>query len=398
MSGLREAGVIAGLSLRYLGAHRVRTGYLVLTLVLAFASYVLLAALGSPFAPGVAPKGGAAGDISISALYGALPARYARKIAWMPGIKQVTYGNYLAAYCRPGVIVNLNGRVLVPGPPGSMLSEFQSGSGINFTPGQMRAWHKNRDAVLVGDVQARRCHWRSGQLFTLKGMTAGQAGFPVRVVGIYHASKGPAAAMANQVALAHHAYLEGLRPAAARGTVEWMSATAADPRAAPRLAAEIDAYFARRSPPTLSSVSTVAQGALAQFGNVLKIVALVMVAVFVCALIVTVNVTAHAAAQRRAQLAVLRVLGFSRTALVGIFAGELLYVMLLGGGGGIALGLALWRWVIGPLLPAGLSALFTVSATALYVAPALAVGVVLLSGLIPLAEVLRLRAVRLSAP
>lgn len=395
MLRLREIGVIAGLSWRYLGAHRVRTAYLVLTLILAFASYILLAALGSPFAPDLSAKSGMKGTIKINALYGALPARYAQKIVHMPGIKSVTYGNYLAVYCRPDVIVTLNSQVTLPG---SGLNGLQTSLGVKFTPAEARAWHRNRDAVLVGDALARRCHWHPGQLFTLKGLTAGQSGFPVRVVGIYHAQKVAGAAIANQVAAAHYAYLNGLRPPGAQGSGGWMLATAADPSAAPRLAAKIDAYFARRSPPTTSSVSTVTQGALAQFGNVLKIVALVMAAVFACALIVTVNIAAHAAAERRAQLAVLRVLGFSRTALVGIFAGELLYVVLLGGGGGIALGLALWRWVVAPLFPAGLSALFMVPTQALYLAPALAAGVVILSGLIPLAEVLRLRAVRLSAP
>jgi len=388
MLKLRKIGVIAGLSWRYLGAHRLRTAYLVLTLVLAFASYVLLAALGSPFAPDLAAKSGVKGTIKINALYGVLPTRYARRIAHMPGIKKVTYGNYLAVDCRPDVIVTLNSQVTLPG---SGLNGLQTSLGVKFTPAEARAWHRNRDAVLVGDALARRCHWHP----TLK---RGQSGFSVRVVGIYHVKKAGESAMFNQIALAHYAYLDGLRPPGAPGSGGWMSATAADPSAAPRLAAKIDAYFARRSPPTTSSVSTVTQGALAQFGNVLKIVALVMAAVFACALIVTVNIAAHAAAERRAQLAVLRVLGFSRTALVGIFAGELLYVVGLGAGMGIALGLALWHWVIAPLFPAGLAALFTVPASALYLAPALAVGVVILSGLIPLAEVLRLRAVRLSAP
>ena len=120
-------GVIAGLSLRYLRAHRVRTAYLVLTLVLAFASYVLLAALGSPFTPDLAAKSGVKGAIKINALYGALPTRYARRIAHMPGIKEVTYGNYLAAYCRPGVAMTLNSQAALPD---SGLNGLQTSLGI----------------------------------------------------------------------------------------------------------------------------------------------------------------------------------------------------------------------------------------------------------------------------
>ncbi|MGH8274517.1 MAG: FtsX-like permease family protein [Gammaproteobacteria bacterium] len=130
----------------------------------------------------------------------------------------------------------------------------------------------------------------------------------------------------------------------------------------------------------------------------LKIVEFVMAAVFACALLVTANVAAHAAAERRSQFALLRVLGFSRSWLVLLATIELLYVSVIGCGLGLALGLTLLHWVIKPLLVSWLPGLFTVPASTLALAPAIAAGIVLISALIPAWEVFRLRGARLSAP
>lgn len=374
---------------RYFAAQPLRTAYLIFTLILAFASYFLLVALGSPFSPAKSANSQHAGFIYVRALYGALPEHYAREIASINGVKRVRYGNYTPVQCRAGVTATLNGVASVGGPAIPSVAH-------SLSPGKLQAWYKEHNGMLVGDALARRCHWQVGTLLTFQGGTGAQSAIKVRIVAIYHVgAKNP---VLNQVALVHYDYLDELNAASERGRVSSLSVYAANPNQAAELAVAIDTYFADHSPPTESSTATASQDALAQFGDVLKIVEFVMAAVFACALLVTVNVAAHTVAERRAQFAVLRVLGFSRWWLFWLVTVELLYVAALGCGLGLALGLALLHWVIDPLLGSFFAGLFIVPASAIYLAPVIAAGIVLVSMLIPVWEIFRLRAARLAAP
>lgn len=64
-----------------------------------------------------------------------------------------------------------------------------------------------------------------------------------------------------------------------------------------------------------------------------------MLAVFLCTALVLVSALAHATAQRRAQMALLQVLGFSRGVLFGGFTLEGLFIVLLGATLGVGVGL-----------------------------------------------------------
>jgi putative ABC transport system permease protein len=79
----------------------------------------------------------------------------------------------------------------------------------------------------------------------------------------------------------------------------------------------------------------------------------VMIAVFLCAALVLISVFAHAVTQRRPQMALLQVLGFSRGVLLGSFALEGSFIMLVAAGMGIGIGLLTLH-----LLPAALGQFF----------------------------------------
>lgn len=369
------------LAARHLAAQPLRSASLTITLILAFTGYTLLVALGSPFAPKTSVNSQLGGRIYVSALYGTLPKRYARKIAGMNGIKSVAYRNYIPVMCRPHIAATLNGVAAIGGPPSPLVLQ-------SLSPMEANAWRENRHGMLVGDALARRCHWHEGALLSLAD------NLKVRIVAIYQAEP----SVLNQVALVHYDYLDSLKPTDQQGNVAIIDAKAAEPGQAGKLAVTIDARFANSSPPTASKIITSTQGAFARFGNVLKIIQFVMAAVFACALLVTTNVAAHTAAERRTQFAILRVLGFSRSWILNLTVTELLYVAILGCGLGLALGLALLYWIIKPLLGSFFTDLLAVPAGALYVAPAIAAGIVLVSVFIPAWEIFRLRSARLTAP
>lgn len=375
--------------LRYRG---LRAVYVVVTIIIVFICYTLLAAIGSPFSATKTPISTTLGNISIGLLGGSplgtgLPASYAQEIAAMAGIRSVYFGNYMPIDCRGGVNAILNGQGAINGP---------TESEIPLSPTEREAWRRERNAVIVGYILAKRCHWRKGMFLTVRGVVGARPVFKIHIVAVYHAnSRNP---VLNQVADAHFRYLDRLKPSDEQGDVMWMSAKVANPHQAAHLATIIDAHFANRSPPTYSSTATASQGALAQFGNVLKIIEFVMAAVFACTLLVTLNVAAHAIAERRSQFVLLRLFGFTRTWLTGLVLTELLYVVALGCGLGLAFGLALLHWVVKPALGPVFSSFFTVPVSALILAPALAAGIVLISTLIPVWEIFRLRAARLTSP
>jgi ABC-type lipoprotein release transport system permease subunit len=377
------------LATHYLIANPFRSAYLALAIFLAFASYTLMIALGSPFGPAKLPKTPYAGGISVKAAYGSLRLSYAEEIARIPGIKSVHYDAFMTASCRSDVVAQINGRGAIGDTAIPLIAPLLSSV-------ELREWRRDRRAIIVGNALAKRCQWHSGMLLTLQGGLGSHPTLKVHVVAIYHAgSKFP---MMNQTALVHYQYLDGLNPPGDQGEVLAVDAQATDPEQAKRLAVTIDAYFANHSPPTESSVDTTSQSALAQFGNILKIIEFVMAAVFACALLVTVNVATHAAAERRVHFALLRVLGFSRTWITMLAAAELLYVAILGCGLGLALGLALLHWVVKPLLGSVFAGFFAVPVSALELAPAIAAGIVIVSVLIPAWEIFRLRAAQLSMP
>jgi ABC-type lipoprotein release transport system permease subunit len=376
------------LAIRYLAAEPLRTVYLALTLTLAFASYALLAALATPFTTTNGSQSEEAKTINVSAAYGALPTRYASEIAKLPGAASVEYSDFMPVQCRSNVTATLNGMAAIGR---SAIPEVRA----LLSTAEAQSWGKT-NAMLVGDDLARRCHWKAGEFLTLKGEMGSQPTIKIRIAAIYHAGSGNPAL--NQVALVHYRYLDSLKPTNMQGNVQSLQVRAVSAGEAVRLATTIDTHFSAASPPTRSSVNTARQGALAQFGNVVKIVQFVMAAVFACALLVTVNVAAYAAAERRAQFAMFRVLGFTRTWIAALNVVELLYVVTLGCGLGLALGLALLRWVLAPLLGSFFAGLLSVPASALALAPAIAAGIVIVSMLLPAWEIFRVRATRLTAP
>ncbi|MGH8272933.1 MAG: hypothetical protein ACRES9_01570, partial [Gammaproteobacteria bacterium] len=236
---------------RYLAEKPLRATYLILTLLLAFTSYTLLIMLGLPFAPNDTPKITNAGVIGIGASYGSLPARYAREIARLSGIESVQYGDFMPVQCQTGITATLNGMAGIGASPIPNITQ-------SLKPTELQSWRNGFNGMLVGDALAKRCHWHTGELLTLQGEMGAQPTIKVRIIAIYHVgAENPAL---NQIAVVHYRYLNGLNPADKQGSVMWMSAKAADPRQAARLATIIDIHFANSSPPTESSASAAGQG------------------------------------------------------------------------------------------------------------------------------------------
>lgn len=303
----------------------VRGGHLIVTLAVAVVAWLGLSALASPFVRADIPLVGQVFVVNPQG-QGTLPVRYVERVAALPGAGDISYQNVSPVICQsPSVTATLNGFA------GAGTNRQLAESGID--PATVEAWEKDPLGILVGSTLAERCGWKAGLDVEPMGIT----GQPVRVhvVGVFTSSK-PAE---NQIAFAHFEYLNRLPGLyGTRDHANVITAYSTDVHRNGELAARIEAEFAHDDPPVEAMTNTTADNGLARFGRIQNLLAWIMLAVFACTAMVLASTLAHTIAQRRAQMAVLQVLGFRRGQLLGSFMIECICVLVAGTLFGIAAG------------------------------------------------------------
>lgn len=308
-----------------LASDYIRVIYVICTLSVTTVAWLGLAALASPFMQPSIPSQG----ISVQNVRQGdnLPLRYANQIEKLSGVLNVSWMNFLPLVCKPPATATLNAW----GGQGA----YRELADIGISKAQEVAFNADPLGILVGFKLAQQCGWRAG----MTAQPPNMFGQPIElhVIGVYHSTK----SWGNQIAYAHYAYINRLLPSSQRDRVQFISVSSNNLVDAPTLAARINTLFAHADPPVDAHTDKQTQNALARFGNVQLLLALVMVAVLLCSALVLVSVWAHAAAQRRAHMAILQALGFSRTILFAAFALEEVALGVLGVALGVVVGLTL---------------------------------------------------------
>lgn len=328
---IRAALAGSTLAVHALQQRPARCALLLATLAVAVGAWLGLAALAAPFAnagassPGtgvqVANARGSAGAVA------AIPQRYAAQIARLPDARDVRWLDALPVSCGSTTTATLN----AVGGPGA--DRYLDGDGI--APAVLARWNADPLGILVGARLARECGWHAGMVVSPHDPLLANRTVEIHISGVYHSRNG----VHNGVAVAHYAYVNRIGSLAGRDQVLFIFAFPVRARGGNALAARIEALFAHADPPVIANTDAAAQSALGKFGRIQDVLALVMLAVACCALLVLVSVLAHAAAQRRREMAVMQVLGFPRGWLFVSFALEGLIVVALGCAAGIGLGL-----------------------------------------------------------
>lgn len=321
-------------------AIRARPGQavrLVVVLAVAVAAWTALTALASPFVqPRVTADVG--GVLVHSASQGTqLPVKYAARIEAMPGARHVAYTNAIVVSCKDASDpVSINGF----GGPGARVQALGLAGQSSQADKQASAWMADPLGVLIGTQVASACGWREGMGVAPRNVFTGKP-IELHVIGIRPPQKNP---MADQIVLAHYDYINKVAPTiTGHDKVGSIVVVGADPHAAPRLAAQIEEAFSHDNPPVEALTMSEFQNGLARFGQAQYVLGAVTVAVFLCAALVLTSVLAHAVAQRRPQMALLQVLGFSRITLWAGFALEALAIALVGAALGAAAGMLALR-------------------------------------------------------
>lgn len=216
----------------------------------------------------------------------------------------------------------------------------------------------------------------------------GERSWRFTISGIYTAAEEGAS---EAGLIGHYAYFnEGLLSGPDR--VSWVVLKARDAAANDALARRIDDSFANSAAATRTqSEAALGRAFLAQVGDIVGIVRLIVGAAFVVILFVVGNTMVFSIAERTREIGVMKTLGFSQGRIARLVGGEALVLAVAGGLTGLALAALIVGAIAEPLgdvLP-GVALTGSIWATAL----GLMVLLALLTGFVPVLKACRLNIV-----
>ncbi len=309
-----------------------------------------------------------------------LPLSYANRLRAVPGVEGLTWANWFGGRYGDGKRFFAN--FAVDGK--SYLELYPE---ISVPADQREAWLQDRSGALVGVRLLDVFGWRLGQNVTLQGtIFPGDWTFTIR--GVYT----PKDRVINDDALMfHHALLDERIGRA--GIAGWYILRIDDPNNAAGIAKTIDAQFKSSSAPTKTGTEQAFNASFAtMWGNVSLLLNTIGMAVVFAILLVTANAMMMSTRERTGEVAVLKTIGFSDVRLFGLVMVEAGIITLTGaliGLGGAKLLYKTTNFSAQGFLPG-----FDVSGGTLAVGGAIALLLMLASGVVPAVGAARLPVVQ----
>jgi putative ABC transport system permease protein len=272
-----------------------------------------------------------------------LPLSLNDRIARTDGVKAVTYANWFGgAYQKP------ENQVFSFAVAPNYLDLYPE---IEVDPAQRKTFDATRTGVLVGEGLMKRFNWKVGQkiplMSTIFPNSDGSKNWAFDIVGVLKPKDKASGGWYDQMIILHWKYFDESCPYN-RGQVGWYVSSVNDVNAADRVAKSIDALSANSDHETKSMTEAAAAASwMKQMADIGLIVGSIMGAVFFTLLLLTGNTMAQAVRERIPELAVLKTMGFTNGAVLGLVLAESVLLVLIGG----VLGLGL-ATVIGPVLTA----------------------------------------------
>ncbi|MGI8746355.1 MAG: ABC transporter permease [Bryobacteraceae bacterium] len=263
----------------------------------------------------------------------ALPISHRQKIERIPGVKEVMVwqwfgGTYKDARDTRNFFARFGAE---PGRIFKLRPEFE------IPEDQKLAFQRERTGCIVTDSLARKLNFKIGDRITLVGDI-----FPVtlelKVVGIYHDPED------NDTLYFNRDYLrDALGPGSSRadmvGAFQIQANSAGD---VPRIAKAVDDTFDNSQFPTKTESEKAFQLSFASFiGNLKLFLMLICGAVTFTILLVSANTISMSVRERVREVGILKTLGFTPGAILGMILGESAVISLVGGFLGCLLAAAL---------------------------------------------------------
>ncbi|MGK2926730.1 MAG: ABC transporter permease [Lysobacterales bacterium] len=311
-----------------------------------------------------------------------LPEAYEARIEQIEGVQNAMHQSWFGGvYQKP-----TNFFPQMPVNPAEYLEMYPE---ILLDEAQRDAWLATRSGAVAGRGIAERFGWKVGDripinatIWTRKG---GESTWEFDLVGIYDgAEKGTDTTQF----LFRYDFFDESREFG-QGLVGWYTVRVANPDRAAEVAAAIDAEFANSPHETKAEPEgAFLQGFANQVGDIGFIMMSITAAVFFTILLVAGNTMAYAIRERTGELAVLKAVGFTDRAVLGLVLGESLLLTALGGV--LGLGLA-WLLVAAGDPTGGALPVFFIPTRDLAVGAVLIVLMALAAGILPALQAGRLR-------
>lgn len=319
--------------------HKLRTGLTIVGVAIAIVAFGLLRTLVDLWYAGV--EASSASRLitrnSISLVF-PLPISYKDRIRQVPGVRDVSWGNWFGGIYKeeknffPSFAVE----------PRSFLAMYPE---CRVDPVEMKSFLLDRKGAMVGAKTAERFGWKVGDQVTLRGtIFPGQWEFVVR--GIYH---GAAKSTDETQFFFHWDYLnEVIRRTVPRRADQagYYIIELKKPDQAAEVSLAVDATFRNSLAETLTETERAFQMSFVSMTEAIVIaIQIVSYVVIVIIMVVAANTMAMTARERIPEYATLKTLGFGGFHIAGVIFGESLVIAMAGGVTGVILTFPAARWI-----------------------------------------------------
>ena len=250
-----------------------------------------------------------------------IPVSYEAKVKTVPGVKEVSVWNWFGGTYKDNRDQrNFFARLGVePKPFLKIRTQMQ------MPEDQRRAFLSDRTGCVISKDLAEKLNLKLGDRITLIGDI-----YPVtlelKLVGIFEDPD------ANQTMFFNYDYLRDALPLGRRNYISVVAVLADSPEDVPRIAKAVDAMFDNSSPPTKTeSEQQFALSFVSFLGNIKLFLLSICAAVTFTILLVSGNTMAMSVRERIKEVGVLKTLGFTNGAILGMIVGEALCIAVIGG-------------------------------------------------------------------
>ena len=331
--------MILKLIIRNAFRHRLRTALTVVGVAIAILAFGMLRTLVGLWYLGV-ERSSATRLVTRNAisLVFPLPLSYLERIRGIPGVKEVSYGNWFG-----GIYIDekhfFANEAMEPKSFLELYPEFV------LPPEEKAAFIRDRKGCIVGKKLADTYGWKLGDLITLRGtIFPGQWEFVLR--GIY---RGAERSTEERALFFHWDYLnETLKKTVARRAdqVGFYMIGVTKPEVAAEVALAVDRIFKNSLAETLTETERAFHlGFVSMTEAIMVAIQIVSYVVIVIIMVVAANTMAMTARERIAEYATLKTLGFGALHIGAIVFGESLFISLLGGVLGVVLTFPAAHWI-----------------------------------------------------
>jgi len=262
-----------------------------------------------------------------------LPLAYRDRLAQMPDIESVGYGNWFGGFYQDPKNQFAQFAVDVP-------TFFRIYPEVLLPADQRAAFERERTACIIGRDLAKKYNWKLGDVVPITG-TIYPGDWRMTVRGIY---AGQTEDIDENTIFFNWDYLNEAMPEGRKNQVGiyWLRIRSASQ--APGVSDRVDAMFENSPQPTKTETEKAFQaGFISMMGNVSMLLAILGSAIVFAIVLVTVNTMMMAARERTTEIAVLKTLGFTDGLILKLVAGEALILSVVGGLLGCGLAYIIFR-------------------------------------------------------